>query len=93
MPIGSRSDEGRRPNLDRRAIAEAAKLGHDRRMIATALDAMILVAGALDSAQLELLSDNLAHVAQLLDEQSEAAEAYRAVAALRTLASAVGGQS
>jgi hypothetical protein len=36
---------------------------------------------------LTLLADNLAHLAMLVDASDQAAEAYRAVAALRTVAS------
>ena len=50
-------------------------------------DAFILAAaGAVDPEGLLAMADNLVHLAQFVDDPADAAEAYRAAAAIRTMA-------
>jgi hypothetical protein len=51
-------------------------------------DAFILAAaGVVNPDGLLAIADNIEHLAQFVDDPADAAEAYRAAAAIRTLAS------
>ncbi len=52
-----------------------------------ALDVLLVAAaGALTASQMRDMADNVEHLAQLIDDEREAAECYRAAGALRGFA-------
>ena len=52
-----------------------------------ALDVLLVAtAGEVDSATMRTIASNVEHLAQMIDDESEAAECYRAAAALRGFA-------
>ncbi len=66
-----------------------AQVWHEGSMITTAIDALTLAVGALDGPSIRLVADRAEHLAQLLDDEAQAAEAYRAIAMLRSIGDAV----
>jgi hypothetical protein len=63
-----------------------ASLQHRPPML-NSTDAFILaLGGAVGSADLLAVAENIEHLAQLIDDVDDAREAYRAAAAIRTIA-------
>jgi len=58
-------------------------------MITTALDALAFAVGALEGNSIRTVAASLEHLAQLLDDPDQVAEAYRVISMLRSVADAV----
>jgi len=57
------------------------------RTLDNAVDAILVAAaGILEAEQLRALAEQVEHLAQLVDDRDQAAETYRAAAALRAFA-------